>query len=183
LEPNKNNYIARDFSNVGRPSIISVGRITSAKRPDRFIELSTKFNKEFEWIWVGDGDTNIKNKLLMNARVTGWIPEKEVQNHLSSADIFLLLSDWEGLPFAAIEALSQGIPTLLWNFYGANSIIKDDLDWLICKDLNRVIENILLLLNSKDLRLKVSDESWSEIHARYNYAEYRSLLSAAYEID
>ncbi|MCX6210509.1 MAG: glycosyltransferase, partial [Bacteroidetes bacterium] len=85
-------------------------------------------------------------------------------------DAFMLISNSEGLPISAIEAMSAGLPLILSNVGGCPELIKDNGVLVenniesITSGLNNIIENYALyqqnslefynttfnLLNSKD---------------------------------
>jgi glycosyltransferase involved in cell wall biosynthesis len=93
------------------------------------------------WLWlhtqgiktrlllVGDGPerNSIEQKLLKLApqetwQITGWqdCPEQ----FLSSIDVYVMTSDFEGLPLALIEAVGSGVPAVVTNFNGALDVAK-----------------------------------------------------------
>jgi glycosyltransferase involved in cell wall biosynthesis len=96
-------------------TVINVGRITAQKDPTFFASLAQRCadtGLPYEFVWVGAGeDEAIFSEAPV--RLTGWVSPAEVARLLSSADIFLSTSRWEGLSLAVLQAMGTGLPLLL----------------------------------------------------------------------
>lgn len=99
--------------------LIYVGRITEyQKRTGDLAKIAAELrtrNTQFHLHIIGDGTDLGKLKMAVQSAglepyVTfyGWLPQQEVYRHLSTADILLLTSDFEGTPIAMMEALAAG---------------------------------------------------------------------------
>lgn len=96
-----------------RPKVVMVGRISVQKDPDFFVQTVLASNADVQWMWVGDGDAEMKAKLVdAGVLVTGWLPNDEVHRHVASADLYLHTALWEGAPITLLEAASLGTPVL-----------------------------------------------------------------------
>ncbi len=140
----------------GSVKFVTVGRIDYQKAYPRLIRVLGKLKEkgyDFRWSIVGGGDEfwNIK-KMIDNAGLTGLVDMKgELDNpfiEMKNADVFALLSDFEGLPNTIFEALILGIPVLATNVGAVATQIEDGVTgWLVDNDeeeIYRGIENILL---------------------------------------
>jgi glycosyltransferase involved in cell wall biosynthesis len=114
--PNKEQQSAKNEFNEP-PTIISVGRLTEQKNHKLLIEafaVVTKIRPAKLKI-VGDGELRLSlmdhaERLEISHLVefTGY--SKNPYEHLYSADLFVLSSNYEGLPTVIIEALHAGLP-------------------------------------------------------------------------
>ena len=97
--------------------VVTAGRIEDQKNPALFNEIASYFTDmpEVEFIWIGEGS---QKEVLQssNIKVTGWLPSSSVHELLKTAHIYLSTSRYEGLSFAALEALSFQKPVLLSNW-------------------------------------------------------------------
>jgi glycosyltransferase involved in cell wall biosynthesis len=108
----------RDFS--GPIRVLYLGRIDKEqKRVQLFPEIYTALERsgiEFHWTIAGDGPAHqwLKNKLETAVKAgrltfTGRVAYAEVPKLLVKHDIFLLASDYEGLPLGMLEAMGSGM--------------------------------------------------------------------------
>jgi glycosyltransferase involved in cell wall biosynthesis len=94
----------------GRPVILTIARLEAPKRPDLFLEVARRL-PEASFFWVGNVGMPISTLptgtiIPKNAEFLGESPE--AGNLANLCEIFLLLSDYEGLPMSILEAMSCG---------------------------------------------------------------------------
>jgi glycosyltransferase involved in cell wall biosynthesis len=99
--------------------IVGLGRLVAQKNPFAFLEVARKLCRKHDhlrFVWVGDGElagewkAAVEREGLGEAiRCAGW--KSEVRPYLAAADLFLHTAEYEGLPFALIEAMSMGLPS------------------------------------------------------------------------
>ena len=97
---------------------IAVGRMVPQKRPLLFLEKAEQILRalpEARFLWLGDGalggewDARVAaNGLGQRIRRLPW--HNDVPSLLFSADVFLHVAEYEGLPLAILEAMSAGLP-------------------------------------------------------------------------
>ena len=105
--------------------VVTSGRVVSQKNPGLFNAIASYFESlgQFEFIWIGDGDD--KHLLTAsNITVTGWLNEQGANQLIDTCDVYLSTSQYEGLSFAVLGALSQGKPVLLSNCVGNTDVVK-----------------------------------------------------------
>lgn len=103
-------------------TICSCSTMTPVKRLDKIIEvLSLLHVKNIKWIHFGDGILHQKveqyaKECLHNItfELKGIVPNNEILDFYAQnyVDVFINLSDSEGIPVSIMEALSAGIPVL-----------------------------------------------------------------------
>jgi len=115
--------------------IITSGRLNAQKRHDLLIAAFSKIaNKHgnYQLMILGEGslrsrlanqitELNIENRVLMPGYVD------DIKERLSEASMFVLTSDFEGMPNALIEAMALGLPCVSTDCDGggARFLIKD----------------------------------------------------------
>ena len=104
----------------------------------------------FTWKFIGGTEDNFKNQLkILNFRKAkiefiNHIPQKELVNHLQSASVFVLFSNYENLPCVILEAFSCGIPVISANVGGIAEYFPNDFGKLIPpKNKEQFLENLL----------------------------------------
>jgi glycosyltransferase involved in cell wall biosynthesis len=114
--------------------ILSVTRFRHPKRVDYLIE-AIKNIPNVELYIVGDGEQKAKVENLIeqlelkNVYLLGEIPGFD---QFSSYDLFALISESEGLPMSALEAMSAGLPLLLSDVGGCPELIHENGE--LCKN-------------------------------------------------
>jgi glycosyltransferase involved in cell wall biosynthesis len=101
-----------EFGQVKRIGI--VGRISVQKNPLLFSSVVEELSDlNLDWVWIGDGDTEIKKQLENNqVRVTGWLNTEDTMIELEHVDLILHTASWEGSPVSTLESLSRGKPVI-----------------------------------------------------------------------
>ena len=97
--------------------ILAVGRLTEAKRFDKLIETAALLKKDkidFSIKVIGDGALEKELKSLAEkldvTDVIDFVGSKSnVGDYMQKADIYAIVSDYEGLPTVVLEALSCGL--------------------------------------------------------------------------
>lgn len=116
---------------------------------------------EHDLFIYGDGPDKEKYHLLINElnmenRIFLMGATKNVQNILNKTDIFVLTSNFEGMPNALIEAMAMGLPCISTDCGGggAKALISNRINGLLIeKDNCKQLQEALLLLN-QDYKMK-----------------------------
>lgn len=157
----KNKEIKMEKKESKELKVVTVGRITIQKNPKLFNEIAENFidNKNMKFIWIGDGELQeqLKSK---NIEVTGWLSQKEVQQQLIEADVYLSTSSWEGLSLAALQAMENNLPLLLSDCVGNIDLVEEDYNGFLFKTKEEVIEKIKFLTKDKEKIKKLGENSY-----------------------
>ena len=139
--------------------LVSVSRLVNWKNIDKLIRASAKTKSKL--VIVGSGPEEMTLKKLakeLNAPVEflGQLDEEDVKKVLARSRIFALLSDYEGLSFALLQAMACGIPSVVSNVKGNSDVIRNKVEGLVVNIDNQVeIENAIeKLLGSTELLAK-----------------------------
>lgn len=97
--------------------LLFVGRLQKQKAPERLVQVVSKLKNNEQLILVGDGNlkeelTVLCNELGIEDRVhfLGTLPQSEIRSLFQVADLFLLTSNFEGMPICLLEAHACGLP-------------------------------------------------------------------------
>lgn len=91
----------------------------------------------------------------------GFIPEEQLPNLYSSADIFVLPSLWEVLPIALLEALACGAPLLVSDAGGNPEVIEEGENGFTFKrrDTRGLAEKMRMMIEDEKMRRRMSKGS------------------------
>jgi glycosyltransferase involved in cell wall biosynthesis len=110
---------------AGPPTIISIARLTAQKRLDRLIEAFAHVRDPGARLLIlGEGeDRGALEALVARLGLTGRVAMPgyvtDVASALAGADLFVLPSDYEGLPAVVLEAMAAHCPVLCTDCFPA----------------------------------------------------------------
>ena len=143
--------LGREIKKPNPPIVLAIGRICEQKNPLRFQRVTSQVRRNASFVWIGDGDIEIRSKLeTSKIYVTGWLGKEEVLKRLSMASMLIISSDWEGLPIVAIEALALGIPIVAYNLKSLEEVVQNGKTGYLCNsesDMTKAVEKILSSTN------------------------------------
>jgi len=91
--------------------------------------------------------------------LTGW--RRDIPDILSTVDVFVLTSLWEGLPLAALEALASSRPVIATNTGGISEVVIEGENGFLVSpgDEKGMCEKLTVLLRDKSAREKMSEKA------------------------
>ncbi len=114
--------------------------------------------------------------------LTGPVPRSEVYRHLSESDVFVLPTDYEGQPFAVIEALAAGVPVVATDIASIASMLEDPTNGRLIErsDTTGFADAIGSLLADAGERRRMSAANRELAEQRYDRAVFRNALRDLY---
>ncbi|HEY8187040.1 MAG TPA: glycosyltransferase family 4 protein [Pyrinomonadaceae bacterium] len=108
------------------------GRLVQAqKRIMEFVPLAeqlVKYKLDFELHFIGEGSERSdleaafkRAGLEQHVRMWGWLSPDQMRQQLLQLDVFVLLSDYEGLPVALLEAMGHGLVPIVTQIDSGNT--------------------------------------------------------------
>lgn len=141
--------------------LCSVARIAPQKRCFETVSIIAeimKKRKDIYFIFVGDGllfkqMNNTVKQYGIEQRFILAGSQNNVPDYLNSADIFLLLSNYEGLPISLLEAMCMGLPLVASNVGGVCELIEDNNNgFLVSNDEKEIIYKLNILIGDNKKR-------------------------------
>ncbi|WP_191600468.1 glycosyltransferase family 4 protein [Marinomonas algicola] len=105
--------------------IAFVGRISDEKDPEHFCQLAkTMVQKHSTLSFHLYGEGHARQALTEHYPEVTFYGEQPMENHWQTIDLLCLTSKTEGLPLAALEAMSRGIPVLSYDVGDLSELIE-----------------------------------------------------------
>lgn len=106
--------------------VLSIARINPQKDPALFINVAHLL-PQYGFIWIGNMEEVTEfGEVPKNCHFIGNIPNAGA--YCSLADIFMLPSNYEGLPMVILEAMSLGKPVVASDVGGVSEIVRNDIN-------------------------------------------------------
>lgn len=137
-------------------NFVVVGRIDHWKAFDRLFEVLRRLYQEgyrSYWTIVGDGeDFNRIDSLFTNSEFTDYVEltgqRSNPYSFVRRADVFALLSKYEGLPNTIFESLILGTPVIATNVGGVSLQIQDgETGWLVENNEESIYQGLKHILD------------------------------------
>ena len=154
------------YINLTPLNFITIGRMSSEKEYPRLIKILKRLKENgyyFRWTIIGGGpelihiqemvnEADLKDEVLLTGALDNPFPR------LVNADVFALLSSYEGLPNTIYESLILGVPVLATNVGGISSQIEDGTTgWLVENDENSIEDKLQYLLLNQGEVLQIKE--------------------------
>ena len=133
------NQVAEVFYSVPqcdeRKNIVTVGRLTDQKNHEMLIRAFARIAEDIEDDLIIYGEGKLREKLEYTIAELGmtdriFLPgaTKDVPNTIKNAKLFVLSSDYEGMPNALMEAMAIGLPCISTDCPcgGPKMLLEDD---------------------------------------------------------
>ncbi|RBW66782.1 hypothetical protein DS893_01895 [Vibrionales bacterium C3R12] len=145
-----NNFV--NTGNVTRSNgqqLAFVGRLSYEKAPDRILDLAKHFPElVFDIYGSGPLDSDLSANKTSNVKFHGH------QNDMSlvwqNIGLLIIPSRFEGLPMAALEAMSRGIPVLAMNVGNLSQLIQHNENGFIANNADQLFEHLQAWLSSSE---------------------------------
>jgi glycosyltransferase involved in cell wall biosynthesis len=180
IDINQYPYFSRDFKNG--LNFLFAGRLVKSKGIGILAKAMEKIQSEFpktKLIIAGGFDagnndsispkeiSNLKKKNFIE--FVGSVPHQKMIEYYKRSSVFILLSDGEGLPKAALEAASTGMPLILSDVSGCRDCIHDNQNGKLVdhNDYLQIINTLTSFLKNPDALVKMSIKSRDIVKQNY----------------
>lgn len=176
------------IKNENPVKFVTVGRLDYQKAYPRLIKVLSKLKQEgynFRWVIIGNGQEFHKIQAMVKERqLDEWVRMlgdlKNPFAEVKKADIFALLSDFEGIPNTIYEALVLGAPVLATDVGGVNTQIQDGVNgWLVENREKDIINKLQWLFMHQDEIKKVKQNNQTYY---YNNEEVKEINKKIFSI-
>lgn len=144
--------------------VLCIARLAPPKNHRLFIEVATLL-PEYAFIWIGNQQTP-EFPFPRNVFFEGNIPQASA--FIPYADLFMLPSDYEGLPLSVIEALACGVPVVASAVGGVPELLDGSNGMAVENEASvmaRAVRNIMKM--SSDEKKKMSEAAVMTYRTRY----------------
>ncbi len=171
--------------------VVSVSYLKDVKRVHLIAEAIKEADVPVHWVHIGDGPERDKVQEIIDrfpdsckGEILGSLSNEEVIQTLSNQrfDLFLNVSESEGIPVTIMEAFSARIPVIATNVGGTSELVNHENGWLIEKNfdpkeitrlINQVFKEPELVLQKRELAYHTWKEHYS---CEKNYSEFAEKL-------
>lgn len=128
--------------------VLCIARLSPPKDCDLFLKVAAKL-PHYAFIWIGNQQEFIKRH-PSNVFFMGSIPNAGAYNEY--IDLFILPSNYEGLPMTIIEAMSFGKPVVASAVGGISEIVVNDVNGYTVENIVEAFaEKIEYILENQDV--------------------------------
>lgn len=169
-------FPTHDFSNEEK-TIVSVGRLENQKNQALMIDAFSMIKDQipdFRLIIYGEGKlrNNLEDRIQqkgLQGRVFLPGAKTGIQDYIKNAALFVLSSDYEGIPNALIEAMAIGLPCVSTDCSpgGARALIENEKNGLLvpCDDAEKLASAMINMISDRELAKRCGENAY-EIRSR-----------------
>jgi len=133
--------------------ILCVARLSPPKNHFLFLQTAALL-PDFAFVWIGNTET-YSGEAPKNVFFLGSFPS--ASHYCQLCDLFMLPSNYEGLPMTIIEAMSYGKPVVASNVGGVSEIVRNDVNgYALANEANLFAEKIQYILTNKEVYDRMS---------------------------
>ena len=173
------------------PVLGNLGRFSPPKNPFDWIEVAALVAKQMPdcyFLMVGDGKLRGEAEALvaerkLSERIIFTGLRRDVPEVLAAIDVFLLISQWEGLPRVIPQAMAMQIPVVATQVGGSGEVILHGETGFQCDsgDLEDLAEHCLILLRDECLRAEMGRRGRNHAIHEYDVHKMVDQMAALYD--
>lgn len=112
-------------------------------------------------------DLNLEDNVIF----VGKIPNEEVIHYLNAADVFCLLSSYEGMPIAILEAMASGKAILTSRVSGMIDLIEDTKCGFLTEvdDIGQIAERLQILVDNPEKTKNMGEHARAKVLREYDW--------------
>lgn len=186
---------AREVQRRDRVVLLHVGSFAPQKNHLLLIQAFAILAKEHPdmhlWL-VGNGALRPRMErtvaeMGLEAKVVFWGVRDDVPRLLAASDVFVLSSDYEGMPLAVLEAMAAGKPVVATAVGGVPELVEDGVTGILVPpgETEALAGGILRVLSDPGLRESMGQRAQEVALERFDIArtarEYEALYSSLLE--
>ena len=183
LSINKESAFPFEVSN--KKVVMTIARIAPPKQFDLFLDVARNFGTDCLFIWIG-GEPNLslediynKYDVPENVKLMGDVPN--ASKYINLCDLFVLFSNFEGLPMTIIEAMSQKKAIVASDVGGIYELVDDTNGKLIKNDAKEVTNAIKAILEDNSKKKNMEIESYNKYNKNFTLEKMWESYKNIYE--
>ncbi len=147
------------------------------------------YHKDLKLVLAGDLNPFVKDipdrlanyKYIDDVILTGYVSNEEKRVLLSSAEIFLFPSEYEGFGIPVLEAMACGCPVITTNISSLPEVCGNAAYYVTPKDSAELSSGILNLLNDSGLREELIGNGFEQVK-KYSWDRTAELTEEVYKL-
>jgi len=172
------------------PRIIMVARFAPPKDHATLLKALSEL-KHLSWDLelVGDGPLLEETKKLASdlgiaKRVNFTGATNDVPERLSKSQIFVLSTNWEGLPLTIIEAMRAGLPVITSNVGGCSETVEDQVNGFLVprNSVENLKDKLAFLINTPGMRKKLGRKGQERYEEDFSFNIMSSRAFETYSL-
>lgn len=137
------------------PVLLFAGRLSEEKGVMYLPYIFAKIRKEYPQAklriaGVGKCEAELKQG-IPDAEFLGWVPQDDLPQIYSEADLLLLPSSFDTFGMVILEAMSCGLPVASFDCKGPRDLISDGENGILAKDAEEMANKIIFYLQKNQL--------------------------------
>lgn len=172
--------------------VINVGRFSAEKGQQSIVTINERLHRDYGsrlvWLLCGDGplleplQRRVNDGGMTNIRLVG--RTTSVIDYLCASDVFVMPSDFEGMPNAMMEAMACGLPSVSTDRSGAVDVARHGLEALFYKvgDLQAMEQHVRHLVDNPVEAVAMGRRArtrLAEFSVERSVRRFEEILSAA----
>lgn len=158
--------------------VMCISRISKQKKFELFVQMALHM-PEYAFVWIGN-KTKIDG-MPENLYCLG--EAGSAYNYLQYADVFVLPSNYEGLPMSLLEALSFGVPVVASAVGGIPEVLTGKNGYAVDNNINDFKEKIRYILDDENRQKDMALNARNSYLANFTIEEMeRGYLSVYNQI-
>lgn len=160
--------------------IVSVGGCSPVKRHSEIIQAIPEIRKQIPnlfYMHLGTGELEaneirLAKELNVNQYIGFYGNQTDVRSYLITSDIYLMTSQYEGIPISTIEALACKIPAILYNVPGLRDFNREiETSIIIAEDYLVLAESVISLYKDLEKRNQLRESGYRFVNKKYSMLE------------
>lgn len=157
--------------------VLCIARLAPPKRVDLFLKVASLL-PQYAFIWVGNLEV-VNMEYTSNVYFMGNISNAGIYNKF--VDLFMLASDYEGLPIVIIEALACGKPVVASAVGGISELLNGKNGFAVHNDAEEMAKKIDNILSDKKLKEEMEDAARQTYLQKFTVDKMVDSYMAVYE--
>ena len=173
---------------VSPPRLIMVARFEAQKDHGTLLKALAELEQPWQLDLVGDGPRlnemqSLAQQLGLAGRTRFLGARNDVAALLADAQIFLLITHWEGFPRSILEAMRAGLPVVASDVGGIGESVQNDVTGLLVKrgQVAELRTKLSRLLDDAALRAKYGAAGQARYQAHFTFEQMLAKTQRVYQ--
>lgn len=145
-----------------KKTVLAIARLSPQKDHNLFIEIARRL-PDYAFVWIGNQETPAGS---WPGNVCWMGPVLNASALIGHADLFLLTSNYEGLPMVIIEALASGVPVVSSKVGGVTELLDGSNGIAVDNDADKMARAVKSILTLPEAKYRAMQQAAREAYLR-----------------